>query len=242
MIYLILNALHHLDESFLKIISIHKVEGSYLSVTEESLNLLYVVSVATGGIGQSEDNYTETLPPSLPPCLPASLPPLRCDGGRASQLRAGCVLSVITWTRPAPDTSPPTLTVPNSIQETHLTFTFTSSSVMDSTRRFPFIREKETKVWEKKAPHENGSPSASLSPIFFHFPFRHLAVVTVRLSDYFVSHDNHNNLMIISTYLSSSLPCAAFLFCIIYSFFYHYEWVTRTHCQVWNIAPSISGK
>ena len=39
-----------------------------------------------------------------------------------------------------------------------------------------------------------------------------------------------------------SLPSFAFLFCIIYSFFHHYEWVTRTHCQVWNVAPSISGR
>ena len=38
-----------------------------------------------------------------------------------------------------------------------------------------------------------------------------------------------------------SLPCFAFIFCIIYSWFNHYEWVTRTHCLVWNIAPSISG-
>ena len=39
-----------------------------------------------------------------------------------------------------------------------------------------------------------------------------------------------------------SLPCFAFLFCIIYSWLNHYEWVTRTHCLVWNVAPSISGK
>ena len=55
------------------------------------------------------------------------------------------------------------------------------------------------------------------SPIFCSLKFRHLSVVTV------------------------SLPCFAFLFCIIYSFFHHYELVTRTHCQVWNVAPSISG-
>ena len=38
-----------------------------------------------------------------------------------------------------------------------------------------------------------------------------------------------------------SLPVFAFVFCITYSWWWHYEWVTRTHCQVWNIAPSISG-
>ena len=58
----------------------------------------------------------------------------------------------------------------------------------------------------------NSQPQA-----FVFVRFRHLAVVTV------------------------SLPCFAFMFCIIYSWFNHYEWVTRTHCQVWNIAPSISG-
>lgn len=50
----------------------------------------------------------------------------------------------------------------------------------------------------------------------FTLRFRHLALITV------------------------SLPCFAFFFCIIYSFFEHHEWTTRTHCNVWNIAPSIS--
>lgn len=50
----------------------------------------------------------------------------------------------------------------------------------------------------------------------FRLRFRHLALITV------------------------SLPCFAFFFCIIYSFFEHHEWTTRTHCNVWNIAPSIS--
>merc|ERR1712141_33942 len=36
------------------------------------------------------------------------------------------------------------------------------------------------------------------------------------------------------------LPLSAFLYCIVYSFFYHYEWTTQTHCNVWNFAPSIS--
>jgi len=53
-------------------------------------------------------------------------------------------------------------------------------------------------------------------PILFKIRFRHLAVVTV------------------------SLPCFAFVFCIIYSFFNHYDLVTRTHCNIWNVAPSIS--
>ena len=36
------------------------------------------------------------------------------------------------------------------------------------------------------------------------------------------------------------MPLTAFVYCIIYSFFYHYEWTTQTHCNVWNFAPSIS--
>jgi len=35
-------------------------------------------------------------------------------------------------------------------------------------------------------------------------------------------------------------PLFAFGYCIVYSFFYHYEWTTQTHCNVWNFAPSIS--
>ena len=35
-------------------------------------------------------------------------------------------------------------------------------------------------------------------------------------------------------------PLSAFVYCIVYSFFYHYEWTTQTHCNVWNFAPSIS--
>jgi len=37
-----------------------------------------------------------------------------------------------------------------------------------------------------------------------------------------------------------SLPFFAFIFCIVYSFFFHYDLVTKTHCNVWNWAPSIS--
>ena len=36
------------------------------------------------------------------------------------------------------------------------------------------------------------------------------------------------------------MPLTAFVYCIVYSFFYHYEWTTQTHCNVWNFAPSIS--
>ena len=129
--------------------------------------------MATGG-----NKRTQLRRPSLPP---PSLLPVRhqyCVGGRASQLTAGCVLPLLTWPRPRPDTSPPTLTVPNIIQETlSLSPDHHLSTKMDSTRRLSFFREKETKVLETKSPQENGSTS----PIFFHLKFRHLAVVTVRL-------------------------------------------------------------
>ncbi|XP_023339380.1 post-GPI attachment to proteins factor 2 [Eurytemora carolleeae] len=58
--------------------------------------------------------------------------------------------------------------------------------------------------------------SQDFYPTLFRVKFRQIAVITV------------------------SLPFFAFLFCISYSFFNHYDWVTKTHCNVWNIAPSIS--
>jgi len=54
------------------------------------------------------------------------------------------------------------------------------------------------------------------APKLFTLKFRHLAIFTL------------------------SIPCFAFFFCILYSFFFHHEQVTKTHCQVWNVAPSIS--
>ena len=41
------------------------------------------------------------------------------------------------------------------------------------------------------------------------------------------------NLLLKTLYCTNS-------FFTVYSFFYHYEWTTQTHCNVWNFAPSIS--
>lgn len=37
-----------------------------------------------------------------------------------------------------------------------------------------------------------------------------------------------------------SCACATFIFCLLYSFVFHFEEVTSTHCNVWNGAPSVS--
>ena len=34
---------------------------------------------------------------------------------------------------------------------------------------------------------------------------------------------------------------ASFIFCIVYSFIFHFDEVTSTHCNAWNVAPSVSG-
>jgi len=63
---------------------------------------------------------------------------------------------------------------------------------------------------------ERSRNSAKDFPKLFTLKFRHIAIFTL------------------------SIPCFAFFFCIIYSFLFHLEEVTRTHCQVWNMVPSIS--
>ena len=149
----------------LKLISIQKVNTErWCPFTESACKMWVWPQVVMRGL-----NYGD-----LPSLLPPSSLPVRhqyCVGGRASQLTAGCVLPLLTWPRPSPDTSPPTLTVPNIILARHHL-----STKMDSTRRLSFFREEQTKVLETKSPQEN----SSTSPIFFHLKFRHLAVVTVR--------------------------------------------------------------
>jgi len=64
--------------------------------------------------------------------------------------------------------------------------------------------------------HERSRDVPKDYPKLFTLKFRHIAIFTL------------------------SIPCFAFFFCIIYSFLFHLDQVTRTHCQVWNVAPSIS--
>ena len=61
-----------------------------------------------------------------------------------------------------------------------------------------------------------GKVDSEKKDLLINVPFTRIAVVTVLL------------------------PLSAFVFCILYSYFYHHEWTTHTHCNVWNMAPSIS--
>lgn len=58
------------------------------------------------------------------------------------------------------------------------------------------------------------------------------------------SNSDRNSLLVIPfpwiSLITVFMPLVAFVYCIVYSFFYHYEWTTQTHCNVWNFAPSIS--
>ena len=40
--------------------------------------------------------------------------------------------------------------------------------------------------------------------------------------------------------ITLTCACATFIFCLLYSFIFHFEEVTSTHCNVWNGAPSVS--
>ena len=61
----------------------------------------------------------------------------------------------------------------------------------------------------------SSSPSCS-SSVFFTLSFRRFSLLTV------------------------TLPLFAFLFCLGYSYAFHFRRTTLTHCNVWNFAPSIS--
>ena len=64
--------------------------------------------------------------------------------------------------------------------------------------------------------HKSGTSGTSSSAVLLTIPFPWISLITVLM------------------------PLVAFVYCIVYSFFYHYEWTTQTHCNVWNFAPSIS--
>ena len=62
-----------------------------------------------------------------------------------------------------------------------------------------------------------------------------------------MENERHTNVMLNIRYrylalLTIICAGASFIFCIVYSFIFHFDEVTSTHCNVWNVAPSISCK
>jgi len=60
-----------------------------------------------------------------------------------------------------------------------------------------------------------------------------------------MENERHANVMLNIRYrylalLTIICAGASFIFCIVYSFIFHFDEVTSTHCNVWNVAPSIS--
>ena len=58
-------------------------------------------------------------------------------------------------------------------------------------------------------------------------------------------HQTGSNIMLNIKYrylavVTLGCACASFIFCLLYSFIFHFEEVTSTHCNVWNGAPSVS--
>jgi len=58
-------------------------------------------------------------------------------------------------------------------------------------------------------------------------------------------HQTGTNIMLNIKYrylavVTLGCACASFIFCLLYSFIFHFEEVTSTHCNVWNGAPSVS--
>jgi len=79
-------------------------------------------------------------------------------------------------------------------------------------RDFSMTQNSDSSSWTSDYHHQD----VQFKDVMLNIKYRYLALVTI--------------------------VCAgtSFIFCIVYSFLFHFDEVTSSHCQVWNVAPSVS--
>ena len=82
-----------------------------------------------------------------------------------------------------------------------------------ATHRHPALSDPDHCTWTAETEGDSQRGSVMLN-----IKYRYLALATILVS------------------------AVSFVFCIVYSFIFHFDEVTSSHCNVWNLAPSVSGR